>query len=293
MANEISSSQTVFSNKDTARNIISYLPLREIPGCFRLNRSIGAALSEDRIEYLAERTHASAYDIQNYPKFLLKGQLTEREMDLVVKDIRVLDLKGMDELWVLTEFSGRCQKVVNLSLPGMVRDMSDDLLIKNAPSWKELEELDLSHCNHVTDRGLSAIAEHCPRLTTLSLGYCYNITAVGRGAIAQQCPGLKKLILQGHNDITEEELQTLAPLCPHLTHISLSAPIDIEGLKTAARHCSKLATIVLSNGEHLSLRNLRALFEEFPQIMCIVHPFDNVTLYRPGAEELYKPKPFN
>lgn len=246
------------SNGDLARKIIPYLPLREIHRFLAVNRST-RALCNDRFQLLQGRTHLTGYDLQNYPHFLGRT-LTVEEMRILAQDVRALDLKGRLDYWVLALFIGKCQNLVESSLPGLTQEVNDELLTQVAPSWGQLEKLDLSQCNYITDAGLQKAAEHCPRLKEVDLTRCYHITDTGRRELVTNCPNLSKLILEGALTLTDEELENLAPDLRNLRHLSLSSTyISIQGLRTLLSYCPHLRKIETNKCAKIREDELRAL----------------------------------
>lgn len=84
-----------------------------------------------------------------------------------------------------------------------------------------LEELDLTDCSGVNDRGLEYLSR-CSELTCLKLGLCANISDKGLFYIASNCKKLRELDLYRCNSIGNDELAALSSGCKKLEKLNLS-----------------------------------------------------------------------
>jgi len=68
----------------------------------------------------------------------------------------------------------------------------------------------LAFCSKITDTSVTALAEHCPRLTQIDLKYCSKITDVGLNALVEGCDGLTSINFCGLPMITKTGVIALA-----------------------------------------------------------------------------------
>ena len=70
------------------------------------------------------------------------------------------------------------------------------LLSRNSNKHNNLDSVDLTGCQRLTDRGLAILARRCPNLTRLEVQQCPNITNGGLMDLLTKCP------LVDHLDVT-------------------------------------------------------------------------------------------
>ncbi|KAF2307281.1 hypothetical protein GH714_026073 [Hevea brasiliensis] len=84
-----------------------------------------------------------------------------------------------------------------------------------------LEELDLTDCSGINDRGLECLSR-CSRLVCLKLGLCANISDKGLFYIASDCSKLHELDLYRSTGIGDDGLAALSSGCKKLKKLNLS-----------------------------------------------------------------------
>lgn len=89
-----------------------------------------------------------------------------------------------------------CVSLTTLSLDGCQSVDDGVLALVRAPG---LRVIDLSGCWRVTDAGLAALAQRCPRIEKALLGHLNRITTAGIEAIATAWPALHTLALCGES----------------------------------------------------------------------------------------------
>ena len=116
----------------------------------------------------------------------------------------------------------------------------------------------------VCDAGLTALAGKCPDLKELFIVNCQNVTAKGVLAIVQTTPYLTSLSVL-INDFTDATMTTIAQHCPRLQTIEITTSLVTEaGIQTLFKHCFELRTIFFGNFISISIgftliRNLHEL----------------------------------
>lgn len=125
---------------------------------------------------------------------------------------------------------------------------------------RKLKTLDLGECP-VTDRGLSAIAQGCKRLSFLNLYNCIEISDVSVVEIVANNPKLKLLNLSGCVKITSKSVCAIGRNCPELTSLNLSRCLLVtdKGIKTIAQGCRNLQAVNLAGLKKISEESMFAL----------------------------------
>ena len=87
----------------------------------------------------------------------------------------------------------------------------------------ELSEIVLRRCSEsTTDAVLNRLAICCRRLCTLDVSFCHRITDHGIASSTAKKHNLQRLSLYGCNLITNDAIATLANNCPTLQHLNIS-----------------------------------------------------------------------
>eukprot|EP00939_MAST-03C_sp_MAST-3C-sp1_P000620 g620.t1 len=82
-------------------------------------------------------------------------------------------------------------------------------------SWSNmLQKIDMSHCLAVTDMSLAIIGARCgPSLQEVLLTNCLNVTDDGILALCDMCPRLRRVNLDGIRGLTDKSAETLFTRC--------------------------------------------------------------------------------
>ncbi|RRT60646.1 hypothetical protein B296_00014881 [Ensete ventricosum] len=104
------------------------------------------------------------------------------------------------------------------------------------------------HHRHVSDVGLSAIAQACSNLRSLALHYCTKVTDRGIATVAQNCRALKNLELTHAVSVTNHGLVILATRCLKLASLSLTAcpRVTDRSLEAFSKHSTHLKSITVA-----------------------------------------------
>eukprot|EP00842_Homolaphlyctis_polyrhiza_P003481 jgi/Hompol1/4133/HPOL_003479-RA len=86
---------------------------------------------------------------------------------------------------------------------------------------ENVQVLNLRNCWHLTDQGLSRIAQYATRLRALNLSSVWEITDIGLSAIAENCNHLRFVELSNCRKLTDRAVLALLDRCDHLESIGL------------------------------------------------------------------------
>lgn len=88
----------------------------------------------------------------------------------------------------------------------------------------QLEKLDLEYCSQVTDFTLIQLATYCPRINTLVLSHCDQITDEGISRLVGGLCGpqqLQRLAMDNCPLLTDSSLEMLGSVCQNLRQVDL------------------------------------------------------------------------
>ncbi|RKP05844.1 hypothetical protein THASP1DRAFT_32324 [Thamnocephalis sphaerospora] len=108
---------------------------------------------------------------------------------------------------------------INLSYCTRVTDAGVAVLARACAS--SLEQVNLRGCVRVTDQGLRALS-HCSRLLRARLSELPKVSDTGLWALAQGCPRLQWLDLTGTNGCSDATAEALGRYCPRLAWLSMA-----------------------------------------------------------------------
>uniref|UniRef100_S4PDV1 S-phase kinase-associated protein 2 n=1 Tax=Pararge aegeria TaxID=116150 RepID=S4PDV1_9NEOP len=143
----------------------------------------------------------------------------------------------------LEQLLTRCSGLRKLSLESVSLSQATHELIGHCSN---LETLNLTMAQNVTDEGLSAILEGCIGLQSLNISWC-NLNEATLNVLVEMLPQkLQRLNLSGARTLTDDMVAALVGRCPRLLELDLS---DCSRLAVA----SLTALLSLSRLEHLAL----------------------------------------
>ncbi|GMS84327.1 hypothetical protein PENTCL1PPCAC_6502 [Pristionchus entomophagus] len=91
-------------------------------------------------------------------------------------------------------------------------------LFSIARGARALKDLEMQNMRAMDDRVLSILAENCRQLSTIDVNGCNHVTDKGLQALAKRCP-LREIYIRG-TGATDATLYSLARFCPNLEIIS-------------------------------------------------------------------------
>ena len=175
-------------------------------------------------------------------------------------------------------------RILDLSYQLTLRDDQLDATSKRFPY---LQELNLSNCCTITDRGVLHFLDRCPYLLSLNLSHCIALSEEVLGGIFQKSKGLEELKLEfvplkgsafqslekgleslrllklkGGALLDDKALERVTSLCPHVQDVSLSCSnLSIRGLDHLLQSWS-LKLIALDEGGHIAQGDFERALQE-------------------------------
>ena len=138
-----------------------------------------------------------------------------------------------------------------------MRELTDEGVIALGECCPKLEILLLGGCLEITDSAVRSVASGCKKMRILGLGQCSRVTEEGLVEIGQ-LPNLEKLNLSCCPGVTDKALQRIADGCKYLnTAIGVSAVL--EG-------CPGLVDIDISKCRRLAEKFLSSLEEKYTRL---------------------------
>jgi len=122
-----------------------------------------------------------------------------------VEQIKITSVPRIEDIEGILDSPGTRQiQHLEFSVQNSVTDASLIALVARFPNCTSLN---LHAQRQLTNDGIIALAEACPNLTSLSLEFCERITEL---ALAAGCPGLSDLYLAGCEQITDAAVVALS-----------------------------------------------------------------------------------
>ncbi|KAJ1264461.1 hypothetical protein BS78_08G002500 [Paspalum vaginatum] len=116
-----------------------------------------------------------------------------------------------------------------LTLEGCIGIDDDALASLDKDCSKSLQALDMSHCQNVTDVGVSSIVKPVPNLLQLDLSYCGPVTP-SMVTSFQKIPKLRTLKLEGCK-LMPDGLKAIGTSCASIRELSLSKCSGVTDMK--------------------------------------------------------------
>uniref|UniRef100_A0A2L2YRI9 Fbxl20, putative n=1 Tax=Parasteatoda tepidariorum TaxID=114398 RepID=A0A2L2YRI9_PARTP len=148
--------------------------------------------------------------------------------------------------------------ITKLDLYGC-KNLTDKSCEKLVISCSSLVKLDIGSCQF-TDKSLKAISKYCGNLEYINISWNDKITDDGVAALAQGCRILETFMCKGCSVISDAALQNLAFLCPYIKVINLGfMDITDETVTCISNNCILLQHLCLENCRNLTDASLFAL----------------------------------
>ncbi|VDM31104.1 unnamed protein product, partial [Hydatigera taeniaeformis] len=133
-----------------------------------------------------------------------------------------LVVAGCKELRVLE--ASQCIQITDTGLAALARNCVNAYFKWLNSSDEVLEKLDLEYCSQVTDATLIQLATYCPRINTLVLSHCDQITDEGITRLVGGLCGpqqLQRLAMDNCPLLTDSSLEMLGSVCQNLCQVDL------------------------------------------------------------------------
>jgi hypothetical protein len=168
--------------------------------------------------------------------------------------------------------------ISSLSLNGL--RSADDGWISSLAELLHLQELLVSECNNITDRGLMAMVGSSSGLRKLDCSYCFKISDLGIDALAKNCAGLESVNIRGCHNVTAAAISGLFQHCPHLANVDISGLQGISsGIFAASSNLQELRS--------LNVANCRAFDDKALQYLARLDSMESIIMYaNPGVTDI-------
>ncbi|XP_019851981.1 PREDICTED: F-box/LRR-repeat protein 13-like [Amphimedon queenslandica] len=119
---------------------------------------------------------------------------------------------------------GQNKKLMHLGLSEV--DVTDDAIIKMAKGLNNLQIINLSCCEALTDACVQALAFNCQLLIKVYLAACPHLGDSTAKYLAQGCTWVQHIDLSG-TSITDQALRHLGKSCHHLTQLDILSCVHV------------------------------------------------------------------
>lgn len=147
--------------------------------------------------------------------------------------------------------------------------ITDVALMALCQHFNRLEELDVSHCPHVSDQGVLHIAGHCLHLQQLSLKGCHRVSDEGVSELAYGCLYLKRLNVLDCRKVTDVAIDAITSMLPDLEELSVSGVDDQvtdQSLAFLAKRCHLLRRLQLRDSPGITDTALCTVMAKCPYL---------------------------
>ncbi|KAL5108426.1 hypothetical protein TcWFU_001005 [Taenia crassiceps] len=126
----------------------------------------------------------------------------------------------------------------NLRWINISRTRLSDVALERCANLPRLTNINLSDCQHISDRGLTRIATQLGGLEALHLSKCRGITTKGIKMVICHSRGIQKLDLSRVKTVTDAVLRTIWSHCPYLRVLKIS-----KCTRVTSRTCTALRDV--------------------------------------------------
>jgi len=220
-----------------------------------------------------------AHSCQDLKKLRLDGvgQIHDGDVIHVIKvlgkQLTTLELSG----WCLTDvaylYLNNCARLQELEV-SYCFGMTDRGLLEGIGSLHELTSLRLHLCRNLTAQALTTFL-HQPSMTSivsLNLSHCPNLDDEGLNGIATRCIHLKQLTICGQCNVTDASISTVISHCNQLCMLDLNYLPYITGngwLELVPSYLPHLRRLCLSGCSNVSDKYLEELAASVPDLEII------------------------
>ncbi|PHT47504.1 hypothetical protein CQW23_11712 [Capsicum baccatum] len=150
------------------------------------------------------------------------------------------------------------------------RYLDDDALMNVALICPNMDFLDVSSCNSLTEAGIISALEVCSQIRNLQLDNCPGIKHIGKGA---ELPNVEVISAAG-SAINDEGLAMIGNRCSRLLKLNLENCIGVtaEGLHAIVKNCRSLRDINLKRCPQVSINSLNSLVFSSSSLRRVIPP---------------------
>ncbi len=147
----------------------------------------------------------------------------------------------------------------------------DDNWLYTLSDFLHLQELDISHCIRITDKGLLTLAEGCGGLRKLDCSHCSQVSDEGILALSRRCTMLESISIRGCPRVTGTALSILFKCCP------LIANVEVPGLRAAVS--SEIFVGVLRRLRSLNVCNCKGFDDKALQHLVGLDSLESLAMH--------------
>ena len=173
--------------------------------------------------------------------------------------------------WCQLVDKGILNWLVSRNIPVVSWDLEVDTtkLMTIANGLPQLQSLNISDSDYITDAGIRAVATGCTQLLYLDISCCRNITDEGIEAVATGCPQLQSLNIGGYN-ITDAGIRALASGLHQLQSLVMHFYyITDAGITALANGLCQLQSLDMSGCVNITDEGIKALATGCPQLQSL------------------------
>ncbi|XP_058729674.1 uncharacterized protein LOC131601797 [Vicia villosa] len=161
--------------------------------------------------------------------------------------------------------------------------LSDESIIIFASIFPNLQLLDLSYCNKISE-GICEVLKRCGKIRHLNLSYCSKVKLFGMNF---EAPKLEVLNLS-HRRVNNAQLHVISKSCPRLLQLSLENCnyVSNTGVKHVAENCIQLREINLKNCQKVHPKVVDSMIFSRPTLRKIIVPPRYRYRFNDGEREL-------
>ena len=209
---------------------------------------IGIEITDQFVSDLIKQTKQSVLKLN----FTDCTEITDLSLDRIGNNFKNLEeviFKGCDKISLvgIRSLALNCQNLKKISFKGY--DIGDSGLRVIASNLVAIEEIDLSGCAKVSDRGLSELGHCCRNLKSINLRGCSSINESGYWALCEleHCTELTEIDLSHCIYLSDVGVVALTKRCPQLQRIRINhCNVSARAVIKATSFCTNLLELGLA-----------------------------------------------
>jgi F-box/leucine-rich repeat protein 2/20 len=164
---------------------------------------------------------------------------------------------------------GMCRSLEYFSIAGCqgITDLGLSFLEGGMRTRHRLRLLDMSECEHITDKGLHTVANMCPNLQCLLIADVGKVSVKGINHVAVRCKHIKWIDISGCIRITDASIESVAKARSPLTRLDLeNNNITDKGVKMLTHGCRLLTHLNLVDCDHITDESLSHISQHLKRL---------------------------